>query len=82
MSYHHDVSRLSHVELRTPTPQESLDFFTGVLGLQVSHREGQSVWLRGWGEWWYVAQMPEPGSPRPRPAVEGEPALAQTFGPR
>jgi hypothetical protein len=29
---------------------------------------------------WYVAQMPEPGTPRPLTAVEGEPALAQTLG--
>jgi catechol 2,3-dioxygenase len=52
MSYHY-VSQLSHVEIRTPTPQESLDFFTDVLGLQVSHREGQSVYLRAWGEFFH-----------------------------
>jgi catechol 2,3-dioxygenase len=47
---HHYVSQLAHVEINTPTPQASLEFFTDVLGLQISHREGQSVWLRAWGE--------------------------------
>ena len=50
---HHYVSQLAHVEINTPTPQASLDFFTDVLGLQISHREGQSVWLRAWGEFFH-----------------------------
>ena len=39
---HHYVSQLAHVEINTPTPQASLEFFTDVLGPQISHREGQS----------------------------------------
>jgi len=52
VSYHF-VSHLSHAELITPKPDESVKFFTDVLGLQESHREGQSVWLRAWGEYFH-----------------------------
>ncbi|MEN3279469.1 MAG: catechol 2,3-dioxygenase [Solirubrobacteraceae bacterium] len=45
------LSQLAHVELLTPTPDESVEFLTEIIGLEESHREGQSVWLRGWGEW-------------------------------
>jgi catechol 2,3-dioxygenase len=45
------VHNLHHVEMLTPKPEESLDFFTRVLGLQVVHQEGQSVYLRGYNEW-------------------------------
>ena len=62
---HHYISQLSHVELTTPVPQESLDFFTNVLGLQVSHQEGQSAWLRAWGEFFHhslkLTEGPAPG---------------------
>jgi catechol 2,3-dioxygenase len=44
------LSQLAHAEVLTPTPEESLRFYTDVLGLEESGREGQSVYLRGWGE--------------------------------
>jgi catechol 2,3-dioxygenase len=44
------ISQLAHVELTTPKPQESLDFWTNVIGLEETAREGQSVYLRGWGD--------------------------------
>ena len=44
------LSQLAHVEVLTPTPDESLRFYTHVLGLEESGRDGQSVYLRGWGE--------------------------------
>jgi catechol 2,3-dioxygenase len=44
------LSQLAHVEVLTPSPDESLRFYTDVLGLEVSGRAGQSVFLRGWGE--------------------------------
>jgi catechol 2,3-dioxygenase len=44
------LSQLAHVEILTPRPDESLRFFTQVLGLEESGRSGQSVYLRGWGE--------------------------------
>ena len=47
------LSQLAHVEVLTPTPQDSLDFYTSVLGLEESGRNGQSVFLRGWGEFFH-----------------------------
>ncbi|HLK46457.1 MAG TPA: VOC family protein, partial [Acidimicrobiales bacterium] len=47
----HDVARIGHVELLTPKPDESLRFFVEVLGLEIESREGQSVYLRGWGDY-------------------------------
>jgi catechol 2,3-dioxygenase len=44
------ISQLAHVELTTNKPQESLDFWKNVLGLEETTREGQSVYLRGWGD--------------------------------
>src|SRR5581483_8932709 len=32
-------------------PEESLRFFVDVLGMEVEAREGQSVYLRGWGDY-------------------------------
>jgi len=45
------VSNLSHVELYTPRPDESLTFFRDVMGMEVSAQEGQSVYLRAFGEY-------------------------------
>ena len=45
-----DVAHIHHAELLTPTPQESLEFFTDLFGMQIESRSGQSVFLRGWGE--------------------------------
>ncbi len=45
------VHNLHHVEILTPKIEESLDFFTRVLGLHETHREGQSVYLRSSSEW-------------------------------
>jgi catechol 2,3-dioxygenase len=44
------VHNLHHVEIFTPKIEESLDFFTRVLGLHETAREGQSVYLRTAGE--------------------------------
>jgi hypothetical protein len=44
------ISQLAHVELTTPKPQESLEFWRDVIGLEETAREGQSVFLRGWGD--------------------------------
>jgi catechol 2,3-dioxygenase len=46
-----DLAHIHHAELLTPKPQESLDFFVDVLGMEVESPAGQSVFLRGWGEW-------------------------------
>jgi catechol 2,3-dioxygenase len=59
------LSQLAHVELLTPRPQESLDFFTGTIGLHESARAGQSVYLRGWGDYFHhsvvLTEAPDTG---------------------
>lgn len=45
-----DVAHLSHVELLTPRMDESVRFFTELLGLQETARDGRSVYLRGYEE--------------------------------
>jgi catechol 2,3-dioxygenase len=46
-----DLAHIGHVELLTPRPQESLDFFLDTLGMEEEARDGASVYLRGWGDW-------------------------------
>jgi catechol 2,3 dioxygenase len=46
-----EVAHIGHVELLTPTPDESLAFFVDVMGMEVETREGQAVFLRGWGDY-------------------------------
>src|SRR5436190_65075 len=48
---HHVVYRIGHAELLTTDPERSLEFFTGVMGMEVEAREGQSVFLRGYGDY-------------------------------
>jgi catechol 2,3-dioxygenase len=59
------IAHLAHVEVFTPKPDESLVFYKDVLGLEESGREGQSVYLRGWGEWSYhsfqLTEAEQPG---------------------
>lgn len=59
------VAHLAHVEILTPCPEESLRFYVDVLGLEETTRAGQSVYLRGWGEWSHhslqLTEGPEPG---------------------
>src|SRR5262249_37409227 len=38
-------------ELLTPTPDESLRFFVDLFGMEIEAREGQSVFLRGYGDY-------------------------------
>src|SRR5262245_10669849 len=46
-----DVAHVSHVELLTPRPEESLAFFTAIVGLHETRRSGGSVYLRAWGDY-------------------------------
>jgi catechol 2,3-dioxygenase len=46
-----DLAHLAHIELLTPKPDESLHFFTNVMGLTESSRRGESVYLRGWDDY-------------------------------
>src|ERR1700752_3141130 len=47
----HDLAHIAHAELLTPFPDDSLHFFVDLFGMQVEHQAGQSVFLRGWGEY-------------------------------
>ena len=58
------LSQLAHVEVLTPVPEESHRFYRDVVGLEESGREGQSVYLRGWGErFFHSLQLTEAASP-------------------
>jgi catechol 2,3-dioxygenase len=45
------IAHLGPVELLSPKPEESLAFFHDVLGMEIESRAGQSVFLRGWGDY-------------------------------
>src|SRR5437762_13111071 len=47
----HDLAHLGHVEILTPKPDKSLGFFTELMGMTVSARDGDSVYLRGWDDY-------------------------------
>jgi catechol 2,3-dioxygenase len=51
MTVLHDIAHLGHVELLTPTPEDSLRFFTDVMGLTENGRSGDSVYLRTWDDY-------------------------------
>ncbi len=43
-----DVAQLAHLEIYSPKPEESVEFFTRFLGMQETGRSGQSVYLRAY----------------------------------
>src|SRR5205823_5162977 len=47
----HEIAHLGHVELFTPEPEHSLDFFVRVLGLTENGTDGDSVYLRTWDDY-------------------------------
>ncbi len=47
-----DVAQLVSVALYTPKPEESVRFFYDYLGMEISHREGQSVYLRAYEDFY------------------------------
>lgn len=59
------IAHLAHLEVFTPAPDASLRFYTDVLGLEETEREGQSAYLRAWGEWSHhslkLTEAPQPG---------------------
>jgi len=46
-----DIAHLGHTEILTPRPDESLRFFLDILGMHEVARQGQSVYLRAWGDY-------------------------------
>ena len=49
----HLLSQLAHVELLSPKPAETVAFLEQVIGLEVSARSAQSVYMRCWGEFFH-----------------------------
>ncbi len=46
-----DLAHLGHMELLTPKPDESLQFFVNVMGMTETARHRDSVYLRGWDDY-------------------------------
>jgi catechol 2,3-dioxygenase len=46
-----DVAHLAHVELFTPKLEESTHFFTDLMGMSISGRKGDSVYLRAYDDY-------------------------------
>ncbi len=46
-----DLAHLSHVELLTPKLDESLAYFRDLLGMEIAGESGDSVYLRGFGDY-------------------------------
>jgi catechol 2,3-dioxygenase len=53
MSYKKLVSQLGHVEIATPCIEDSARFYVDVLGLTEVGRDGRSIYLKCWGEWFH-----------------------------
>ena len=46
-----DLAHLGHHGILTPTPAETLDYFVDLLGMDVVHEDGDSVYLRCFGDY-------------------------------
>ncbi len=46
-----DIAHLAHVELLTPKLDESLGFFTDIMGMSISSQQGESVYLRAYDDY-------------------------------
>jgi catechol 2,3-dioxygenase len=58
------LSQLAHVEILTPAPEESVRFFTEILGLEETAHAEQSAFLRGWGDFFHhTLQLTEGDAP-------------------
>ena len=60
------IAQLAHVEVMTPKPEQSAAFFKNELGLEESGRAGDSVYFRGWGEFFHHSLQLTHG---PAPAI-------------
>jgi catechol 2,3-dioxygenase len=47
----HDLAQIGHAELLTPCAADSLRFFVDLFGMEIVAQEGQSMYLRGWGDY-------------------------------
>ena len=60
------ISQLAHVEILTPKLEESAIFFKELMGMEESARQGNSVYLRCWGEYYHHSLVLTEG---PQPAL-------------
>lgn len=56
-----EIAKLGHVALVTPNMEKSLWFFTEVLGLEETETVGDTVYLRGWGDFEHHTLSITPG---------------------
>jgi catechol 2,3-dioxygenase len=60
-----DTAQLVSVALYSPKPDETVQFFYEMLGMEISHREGQSVYLRAYEEFYQyslkITERDQPG---------------------
>src|SRR5947209_1574966 len=60
-----EVAQLAHVEMLTPKPTETVWFFTELLGMVVTTRAGQSVYLRAYEDGYHhslkITEARQPG---------------------
>src|SRR3970282_347342 len=60
-----DIAQLVSVALYSPKPDETVAFFHDMLGLEISHREGQSVYMRAYEDFYQyslkITERKEPG---------------------
>ncbi|MER3456291.1 MAG: catechol 2,3-dioxygenase [candidate division GAL15 bacterium] len=47
------VAQLAHVEILTPRPEQTLWFFHHLLGMEETTRQGPSVYLRAYEDWYH-----------------------------
>ena len=59
-----DVAQLVSLALYSPKPEASVAFFHDLLGMEISHREGQSVYLRAYEDFYqYSLKITEAAQP-------------------
>lgn len=56
-----EIAKLGHVGLVTPNLEKSLRFFRDVIGLEEVDHDGDTVFLRAWGEWEHHSLSLRPG---------------------
>ncbi|MDM5196710.1 catechol 2,3-dioxygenase [Fictibacillus enclensis] len=74
-----DIAQLAHVEIYSPKPEETLWFFKELLGMEETTREGQSVYLRAYEDFYHhtlkVTEAKEPGMGHLALRTSSQPAL-------
>src|SRR5919109_1708853 len=57
---HTEIAQLVSIALYSPKPDESVAFFHEMLGMEISHQEGQSVYLRAYEDFYqYTLKITE-----------------------